>query len=265
MDLPATANAESGGFVVDARALQGTSVNGTVTGQLRGEWGFDPWNGPDFAFTNSRPQEWTFAAGETNAVTAADKISLHLQADSVVCVQGVMVDTPQGKMEKTTITRTPPRLMEVNLPMTKTSQGVYTLMVTEYGQAKPEKVPVHVYPPSAEVNALILHAGDDEAVMTGTHLQEVTTVDMSGTIFHAGTLKHTSTEDKLQLKTSTNLAGSKVFVEDATITAHVHLKDGRRIGYSSDDCTFPSAGGTAQQEYRRHSRRQFRVHPFGQR
>ena len=117
--------------------------------------------------------------------------------------------------------------MEVNLPVTKTSQGVYTLMVSEYGQAKPEKVPVHVYPPSAEVSGLILHAGDDQAVMTGTHLQEVTTVDMSGTIFHAGALKHTGTEDKLQLKTSTNLAGSKVFVEDATITAHVHLKDGR--------------------------------------
>ena len=227
VDLPATANAERGGFVVDARALQDSSVSGTVTGKLRGEWGFDPWDGPDFAFTNSRPQEWTFAAGETSAVTAADKISLHLQADSVVCVQAVTIDTPQGKTEKTTITRTPPRLMEVNLPVTKTSQGVYTLMVSEYGQAKPEKVPVHVYPPSAEVSGLILHAGDDQAVMTGTHLQEVTTVDMSGTIFHAGALKHTGTEDKLQLKTSTNLAGSKVFVEDATITAHVHLKDGR--------------------------------------
>ncbi|HEY5255126.1 MAG TPA: hypothetical protein VIJ53_10770, partial [Acidobacteriaceae bacterium] len=227
VDLPATANAERGGFVVDARALQDSSVSGTVTGKLRGEWGFDPWDGPDFAFTNSRPQEWTFAAGETSAVTAADKISLHLQADSVVCVQAVTIDTPQGKTEKTTITRTPPRLMEVNLPVTKSSQGVYTLMVSEYGQAKPEKVPVHVYPPSAEVSGLILHAGDDQAVMTGTHLQEVTTVDMSGTIFHAGALKHTGTEDKLQLKTSTNLAGSKVFVEDATITAHVHLKDGR--------------------------------------
>jgi hypothetical protein len=152
IDLPATANAESGGFVVDAKALQSSSVSGTVTGQLRGEWGFDPWNGPDFAFTSSRPQEWTFAAGETSSVTAADKISLHLQADSVVCVQAVTVDTPQGKAEKTTITRTPPRLLEVNLPVTKSSQGLYTLMVSEYGQAKPDKVPVHVYPPSAVVN-----------------------------------------------------------------------------------------------------------------
>ena len=35
------------------------------------------------------------------------------------------------------------------------------------------------------------------------------------------------TDDKLQLETSTNLAGSKVFVEGATIMAHVHLKDER--------------------------------------
>ena len=227
VDLPATANAERGGFVVDARALQASSVSGTVTGQLRGDWGFDPWNGPDFAFTNSHPQEWTFAAGETSSVTAADKISLHLQADSVVCVQGVTVATPQGKVEKAVITRTPPRLLEVNLPVTKSSQGVYTLMVAEYGQTKAEKVPVHVYPPSAVVSGLILHAGDDQAVMTGTHLQEVTSVEIAGTMFHAGLLKHNSTDDELQLKTSTNLAGSKVFVEDANMTAHVHLKDER--------------------------------------
>lgn len=227
VDLPATADAEHGGFIVDARTLQGSSVTGTVTGQLRGEWGFDPWNGPDFAFTNSRPQEWSFAAGETSAVTAADKISLHLQADSVVCVQEVTVATPQGKVEKASITRTPPRLLEVNLPVTKSSQGMYTLTVAEYGQTKPEKVPVHVYPPSAVVTGLILHAGDNQAVMTGTHLQEVTSVEISGTVFHAGSMKHTGTEDTLQLKTSTNLAGSNVFVEDATVLAHVHLKDER--------------------------------------
>ena len=227
VDLPATADAEHGGFVVDARALQSSSVSGTVTGQLRGEWGFDPWDGPSFAFTNSRPQQWTFATGETNAITAADKISLNLQADSVVCVQGVTVATPQGKVEKAKITRTPPRLLEVNLPVTKSSQGVYNLIVAEYGQTKPEKIPVHVYPPSAVVSGLMLHAGDDEAVMTGTHLQEVTSVEMAGTTFRAGKMKHSSTEDTLELKTSTNLAGSKVFVEDAAITAHVHLKDER--------------------------------------
>ena len=227
VDLPATADAERGGFVVDARALQTSSVSGTVTGHLRGEWGFDPWNGPDFAFTNSHPQQWTFADGETSAVTAADKISLHLQADSVVCVQGVTVASPQGKVEKATITRTPPRLLEVNLPVTKSSQGVYTLTVAEYGQTKTEKVPVHVYPPSAVVNGLILHAGDDQAVMTGTQLQEVKTVEMAGTIFHAGSMKHNGTEDTLLLKTSTNLAGSKVFVEDATMAAHIHLRDER--------------------------------------
>jgi len=227
VDLPATANAERGGFVVDVRALQTSRVSGIVTAQLRGEWGFNPWNGPSFAFTNSRPQQWAFADGETNAVTAAEKISLHLQADSVVCVQGVTVVTPQGTVEKATIKRTPPRLLEVNLPVTESSQGVYTLAVAEYGQTKPDKLPLHVYPPSAVVNGLILRAGDDQAVMTGTHLQEVTSVELVGTVFDAGSIKHNGTEDTLQLKTSTNLAGSKVFVEDATMTAHVHLKDER--------------------------------------
>ena len=87
-------------------------------------------NGPDFAFRRLfMRRKSTFAAGETSAVTAADKISLHLQADSVVCVQGVTLDTHR-ETEKTTITRTPPRLLEVNLPIKKSAQGVYTLVVS---------------------------------------------------------------------------------------------------------------------------------------
>ena len=227
VELPATPNAERGGFVVDARALQASPVSGTVTGQLRGEWGFDGWNGPDFAFTNSHPQEWAFVPGESKDVTAADKITLHLQADSVVCVQGVAVAATPGKVEKTAFTRTPPNLLEVDLPVTRSSQGLYTIAVAEYGQSKPDKVTVHVYPPSAVVSGVMLHAGDDEGSMTGSHLQEVVSVEMGGIVFHVGSLKHPGAEDSLQLKTSTNLAGSKVFVDGATITARVHLKDGR--------------------------------------
>ncbi|MGH9616482.1 MAG: hypothetical protein ACRD28_07040, partial [Acidobacteriaceae bacterium] len=227
LELPALANAEDGGFIVDARALQNSPVNGTVTGQLRGEWGFESWNGPDFEFTNSHPQAWKFVDGESNAITAADKVSLHLEADSVVCVASVEVATPQGNTEKATFTRTPPRLLDVNLPVTKSSQGLYTIAVAEYGQNKPDKVPVHVYPPSAVISGLVLHAGDDRGIMTGTHLQEVTSVEMGGVIFRAGAVKRAGTEETLQLKTSTNLAGSKVFVADATIMAHIHLKDER--------------------------------------
>ena len=227
LELPATPDAERGGFLVDARALQATPVTGSVTGQLRGQWGFDFWDGPDFAFINSRPQDWTFVVPETKAVTAADKLTLHLQADSVVCVKSVNVTTPEGAVVKAHWERTPPQLMQVDLPTTKSSQGLYTLAVAEYGQSKPDKIPVRVYPPSAIASGLILHAGDDVAELTGSHLQEVTSVELAGIVFHAGTLQRGGAEETLHLKTAANLTGTTTLVAGAAVTAHIHLKDGR--------------------------------------
>lgn len=229
VELPATASASRGGFLVDAKALQTTPMKGVVTGQLRGEWGFDPYLGPDFTFTTSRPQDWKFAAGQTGSITAADNILLHLEAASVVCVQAVKVKTPQGQLLKTVWKRNPPKLLDVTLPTKKTSEGLYTLAIAQYGQSKSETVPVHVYPPSAVVTGIVVHAGDSNGQITGKLLSEVTSIEMGGVVFHPVHLKHHGDDDTLSVKTSTNTVGSAVLAGGAFVTAHIHLKDGRMI------------------------------------
>ncbi len=227
VDLPAEADAERGGFIVDAKALQSTPLTGGVTGELRGDWGFDSYNGPNFVFTSSRPENWTFLPGESNAVTASDKVTLHLKADSVVCVQKVSVTTPEGSVVKADWKRTPPHLLDVDLPVKKTSQGLYTLAVAQYGQSKADKVPVHVYPPSAIITGVIVHAGDTEGDLTGTRLDEVTSIEMAGVVFRPGKVRHNAAEESLRLTTTTNTAGSTALTAGAFVTAHIHLKDGR--------------------------------------
>jgi hypothetical protein len=227
LDLPATADAERGGFIVDAKALQSQTLVGGVTGELRGDWGFDPYSGPNFVFTNSRPEDWAFMPGESNAVTASDKVTLHLQANSVVCVRSVNVTTPEGSILKTEWKRTPPKLLDVNLPLKKSSQGLFKVAIAQYGQARPDTVPVHVYPPSAIITGLVLHAGDSEADMTGSLLQEVTSVEMGGVVFRSGKVRHNGAEESMRLTTVTNTAGSTVLTDGALVTAHVRLKDGR--------------------------------------
>ncbi len=227
LNLPASADAERGGFVVDASALQKTPLTGGVTGQLRGEWGFDPWSGPRFVFTNSRPEKWTFPAGESDALTATDNLTLRLQAASVVCVQSVHVTTPEDQVVKATWKRTPPKLIEVNLPVKKTSEGLYKIAVAQYGQSKPDSVAVQVYPPSAVITGLVVHAGDSEGELTGSRLDEVASISMGGVIFHPGKLKHDGKEETLRLTTTTNTTGSAVLAAGAFVTAQVHLKDGR--------------------------------------
>ncbi len=229
LELPATADPERGGFVVDAKALQTTRMKGGVTGELRGEWGFDSYSGPDFVFITSRPQDWTFADGETNAVTAAEKITLHLQANSVVCVQGVSVKSPDDKVIKADFKRNPPKLMDVNFPLKKSSQGLYNVAISQYGQMHPDSVSVHVYRPSAIVTGLTAHAGDSEAALTGSRLDEVSSIEMGGVVFHPNHVKHHGSEDTLRVTTATNTAGSTILAAGAFVTAHVHLKDGRTL------------------------------------
>lgn len=227
IDLPASADPERGGFIVDATALQKEPLTGGVTGQLRGQWGFDEWGGPRFVFTNSRPEVWTFPTGQSDALTAADKLTVRLQAGSVVCVQNVMVTTPENKTVKATWKRTPPQLIEVNLPVTKKSQGLFKIAMAQYGQPASQSVDVHVYRPSAVVTGLIVHAGDSEGEITGSRLDEVTSVALGGVVFKPGKLRHVGKEDHLALSTAADTSGSAVLAAGAFVTAQVHLKDGR--------------------------------------
>lgn len=231
LDLPAVADAERGGFVVNASALPAATLSGGVTSQLRGDWGFDSYDGPNFAFSSSRPQRWIFPAGESNAVTAGDKVTIHLQGESVVCVQSVNVTTPHADVLKADWKAVPPKMLDVALPLKKSSEGLYTVAVAEYGQSKSDQVPVHVYPPSAMVTDVTVHAGDKEGEMTGNRLQEVTLVEMGGVDFRPGEMQHHGAEEKLRLTANASAATSPALQAGASLTAHVHLKDGRVLDF----------------------------------
>ena len=59
--LPARADAERGGFVVDTAALNEALSGEVLHGTLRGFWGFDAYQGPTFALADSREQSWQLA------------------------------------------------------------------------------------------------------------------------------------------------------------------------------------------------------------
>ncbi len=57
--LPAKADASSGGIVIDTHIVEGLNLDGQVTGTLRGRWGFEPYEGPNFRLRTSRSAPWT--------------------------------------------------------------------------------------------------------------------------------------------------------------------------------------------------------------
>lgn len=231
LDLPAIANAERGGFVVDANDLRKISLVGGVTAKLRGDWGFDSYNGPTFVFTNSEPQHWALTPEESHDVTASDKVTLNLLANSVVCVQKVDVITPQGTTVPASWKPNPPKLLAVNLPLNQASHGLYTVQVAQYGQNKPDRVQVHAYAPSATVTGFTMHAGDSDAIIIGNRLSEIASVELAGVTFHPSGTTNDGALGKMRLNTAANTTSMAALQAGAAVTAHVHLKDGRVLDF----------------------------------
>src|SRR5579863_7987772 len=100
--LPAEADATSGGFLIDTHSVEGAKLDGQVTGTIRGAWGFEPYEGPNFHLRTSRSAPWTVAATDQSALIVGREDTLHLQSDSAVCVDDIKIHDAQGKDVKTT-------------------------------------------------------------------------------------------------------------------------------------------------------------------
>jgi hypothetical protein len=61
------ADAARGGFVVDTNGAQDKELNREVSGTLRGQWGFESFEGPTFHLRTSHRTQWTIASADQSA------------------------------------------------------------------------------------------------------------------------------------------------------------------------------------------------------
>ncbi len=119
----------------------GSAVLGdSVHASLKGYWGFEPYEGPTFRLINVHAKSWELAAGDEAALIVGRQDTIHLQADSVSCVDGIMLKDPGGKELKVDWKTTRPDEVEIKLPLQDATPGAMTLLVTQYGnnQADPD-------------------------------------------------------------------------------------------------------------------------------
>ena len=122
-----------GGFVVDTTALGGVNLGDSIRGALHGYWGFDEYTGPSFQLVNARAQTLALAAKDQGALIVGREDTVHLQADSVSCIDGIMLKDPAGKQLKAEWKPVTPNEVEVKLPLQEAQPGPVTLLVTQYG------------------------------------------------------------------------------------------------------------------------------------
>jgi len=225
IDLPAKADAEQGGFVVDTSGVGTTTLGNTVSGALKGYWGFEPFEGPAFHLVNARAESWQLAADESAAIVGRED-TIHLQASSVSCIDRIMVRDPAGKELAAEWKPLHPNEVEVKLPLQAAKPGELTLLVKQYGASPAQTVPLRAFSEAAHLESFMLHAGDSQGVLTGSRLDEVAGLALAGVAFVPGALASSQGTDQLTMTAQDVPAAQALKPGDAGL-ARVRLKDGR--------------------------------------
>jgi hypothetical protein len=225
VQLPVHADPSQGGFVVDTSGLSGIALGDSVQGQLRGYWGFEPYDGPTFTLRNARATAWELAAGDESALIVGREDTVHLRADSVSCVDNIMLKDPAGKELKAEWKKVKADEVEVKLPLQGAQPGAMTLLVAQYGTPQPLPVGVQSFAEAGRFDSFEIHAGDAQGVLKGSRLDEVASLAMKGVTFTPGELSTRQGNDELPMVTPDAAAAD--LKPDHPVPAKVTLKDGR--------------------------------------
>ena len=226
IDLPATADAARGGFVIDTHPLHAGELDTGVTGTLHGYWGFQAFDGPSFQLQSPHSVKWVLASEDADALIVGRNNAFHLQSETAPCVDQVTMKDQHGKPLKATWKLLKANQLEVEVPLKDESAGPVLTLVAQSGLSKPDEVPLQTYSEAAHLDHFALNAGDQEGVLTGTRLDEVAGLELDAIRFVPGALSRTDGKDELHLSAS-NAAAAAALKASEKLVAHVDLKDGR--------------------------------------
>jgi hypothetical protein len=225
VDLPAKADASSGGFLIDTHSIEGTKLESEMAGTLRGSWGFEAYEGPNFRLKASHSSHWAIPPAEQSALIVGREDSLHVQSDAAACVDGVMIQDAQGKDIKTTWKLAKPDELEIKVALKDQSAGALKMRLRQFGLSQPDELPLRAYSEAAHLEGFTINAGDQQGILKGTRLDEVDRFELRGIRFVPAKLTRANEKDELHLSAAETT--SDALKPDEKLVAHVALKDGR--------------------------------------
>jgi hypothetical protein len=231
LDLPATADATQGGYVVDTSGLGSTVLGDSVQASLRGYWGFDAYQGPRFRLMNAHARTWELATGDEAGLIVGRQDTVHLRADSVSCVDAIMLKDPAGKELKADWKSVKPNEVEVKLPLQDSKPGAVTLLVTQYGLTEAQPVALQLFAEAGRFDGFSMHAGEPQGTLKGSRLDEVASLTVRNVTFVPGELSSRAGSDELPMVAQDPQAAAGLKAEH--LTAKVTLQDGRSLPVSA--------------------------------
>lgn len=100
------------------------------------------------------------------------------------------------------------------------------LLVQQFGLPKPDEVTLHTYNEPAQLDEFKLNSGDRQGVLTGLHLDEVSSFQLNGIQFTPAQLTNDGEKDSLVLL-APSASATAGLPAGKKLSAHVTLKDGR--------------------------------------
>lgn len=199
MDLPAIADPGRGGFVVDTSKLRGIALESKASGTIKGFWGFQQFEGPNFVLSGTQPRKWTVAPSEQMTLVVGREDTIHLQSDDTSCVDAVLLKDEQGVEIRTSWKVSKPGELEVRVPLQDHNEGPVTIAVKQFGGAPVDEIHLRTYAEAGRLDNLVLNEGDHQAILIGTRLDQIASVDLQGIRFTPGDLSRANNKDELKL------------------------------------------------------------------
>ncbi len=224
VDLPLKAEPGEGGLALNKPAPLFSS--GDVTGEVRGKWGFDDWIGPVYHLHSAQQGKWTIAGADQSALVVGRDDTVHIHGESSLCIDKVEQLTAAGSVLPLTWKPQKPTGLTVSVPMTDATPGPVKIEVRQFGLEKPDVLTLFAYAEAASLDRLSLSAGDAEAVLTGTRLDEVAKASLNGITWSPSTLGRVQDVDRLTMKTDNATAALDPGQHPS---ATVQLRDGREL------------------------------------
>lgn len=224
VDVPIMAVPGVGGLVPKDKMPQLPA--GELIGTVTGKWGFDDWVGPRYALVSPEPGKWSLSRADESALVVGRDDTVHLEGGTTQCIDKIEEIGANGHNEPLTWKSPRAETLEISLPLRDATPGPVTVAVYQAGLAQPDTVKMTAYDVAASLERLTLSAGDHEAVLIGTRLDQVATAKLNGIGFGPSSLAHVNDLDQLTMKAdgpTADLTPGKAY------TAHVALKDGREL------------------------------------
>jgi hypothetical protein len=227
-DIPVKADSSAGGLVLMETAP--LLAEAYVNAELRGKWGFDEWNGPRFHLHSAQPGMWALDASEQSALVVGREDKLHLKGDNSLCMDRVEMQSGDGKPLKLAWTSGKDDTVEVSVPLKDAVPGAVHLAIYQHGLEKPQVLTAKSYAEAASLERLTLSAGETNATLEGTRLDEVAKARLDGIELKPAGLNRVGDKDELGMSANGSTAG---LVPGKRYVAKVELEDGREVSVAA--------------------------------